>query len=89
VSTSARISLFAFIYVGLFVGAMASITGGVMDIAAAVSAPVILCAEALVLGMIYATTFHGEAHEEPHEVQAPKLDIYSHGKHQIKAQHKV
>lgn len=88
-NTATRLAIFAFVYVVLFVGAMASITGGVMDIAAGASVPVILSAEALVLGMIYMTMFHSEAHAEPKEFPSPKLDTYTQAKHNLKEKHKV
>jgi hypothetical protein len=77
VNTTTRVAVFAFLYVALFVGAMASIANGVFDSAFWASVPVIMTAEALVLGMIYMTTFHGEAHDEPRGFSAPKLASYS------------
>lgn len=88
-SITTRLAIFGFVFVVLFVGAMASITGGVLDIAAAASVPVIVSAEAMVLGMIYMTTFHSEAHAEPKEIQSPKLDTYSHVKQRLQEQQKV
>lgn len=71
--TTGRIVLFTMLYIGLFVAAMATITGGVIDVAAWSSAPVILTADGLILGMIYMTTFHGEGEEHAATFQAPKL----------------
>jgi len=64
--------VFAGMFLGVFVAAMWVITGGVMDIAAAVSAPVILTAEAIVFGMIYATTYHSDNHEHLPTMDAVK-----------------
>jgi hypothetical protein len=75
-NTTMRIALFGFIYVALFVGAMATITNGVLDIAAWASMPVILTAEVLVLGMIYMTTFHGEGPEQQKAFHAGKQTAY-------------
>jgi hypothetical protein len=77
VDTKTRVGVFALVYLALFAGAMASISNGVFDSAFWASVPVILTAEVLVLGMIYMTTFHGEAHEEPHGFSGPKLTSYS------------
>jgi hypothetical protein len=71
--TTGRFVLFTMLYIALFVGAMATITGGVIDVAAWSSAPVILTADGLILGMIYMTTFHGEGEEHDATFQAPKL----------------
>ena len=64
--------VFAGMFLGVFVAAMWVITGGVMDIAAAVSAPVILTATAIVFAMLYATTYHSDNHENPPTVDVMK-----------------
>jgi|GEM_PF-4623095 len=83
-----RIAIFAFVYVVMFVISMQAITDGVIDIVAWASAPIILGANALALGMVYLATFHGEAHEEPQTFQSPKL-AYVPIKQQVQESQKV
>jgi hypothetical protein len=75
-STTMRIAIFGFMYVAMFLGVMAIISNGVLDIAAWASMPVILSAEVLVLGMIYMTTFHGEGPEQHKAFHSGKLTAY-------------
>jgi hypothetical protein len=75
-STTRRVAVFAFMYVAVFLGAMAAITGGVVDVAGLVSIPVIMSADAMVLGMIYLATFHGEDPEQHEHLKIPKLTSY-------------
>ncbi len=51
---------FVILAVIFFFGFMKLILGGVMDMVALASFPVILSAEAIVFGMLYATIFHSE-----------------------------
>lgn len=55
--------IFAIVYVIGFVAAIDVINAWQWDIVMLASVPVILSAEALVLGMLYATIFHGELEE--------------------------
>ena len=70
---SHRLKFFAALYVAIFVGAMGVCTNWAMGITTYASIPVILSAEAIVLGMLYATFFHDAEHAE-HEaaVVAPR-----------------
>jgi hypothetical protein len=63
---------FAVAYLGVFVLAMWVTTGFSMDIVTAASAPIVLTAEAIVFGMIYATTFFDANHEHPTHIEAIK-----------------
>ncbi len=54
---------FVILAVIFFFGFMKLILGGVMDMVALSSIPVILSAEAIVFGMLYATIFHSESEE--------------------------
>lgn len=76
--TTTRFAVFAALYVVIFIGFMAVITGGVIDIAAWVSAPVILTAEGLVLSMIYMSAYHSEGEEHAarsHGLHLTNLDV--------------
>ena len=53
----------AAVYLVVLAVAMLVVSGGVIDIAAAASLPVIATAQAIVFAMLYATTFHGEGPE--------------------------
>ena len=69
-----RHKFFAVLFVATFVGAMWVCTNWVVDITTYASIPVILFAETIVLGMLYATFFHGEPEHAKHEapVVAPR-----------------
>ncbi len=70
--------VFAVLFVGLFIGGMQVINGWKMDMVTWSSIPVILSAEGLVLGMMYATIYHGMEHEEvavkPAQQLKPRAD---------------
>ena len=61
--------VFGAIAVVVFFGVMYLISNGVVDLAVLSSIPIILCAETIVLGMLYATIFHSE----PEEITATLL----------------
>ncbi len=72
-STACRRVSFGFMYTAIFFGTMWVCTDGALDIAAAASVPIILCAETIVLTMFYMTTFHGEQHETARAIAIPSL----------------
>ena len=55
---STGIVTFGALAVIIFFGFIYLILGGVLDMVALASIPVVLCAEAIVLGMFYATIYH-------------------------------
>ena len=70
-----RHKFFAALFVSIFFGAMWVCTNWVMDITTYASIPVIMCAETIILGMFYATIFHGAPADAQHEaVGAPRRD---------------
>jgi hypothetical protein len=75
-STNGRLAIFGALYVAIFIAAMAAISGGVLDVAAWVSVPVIMSSEFLVLGMIYLNAFHSEAPETSQKLIIPKVASY-------------
>ena len=75
-STNGRLTVFGTLYIIIFIAAMAAISGGVLDVAALVSIPVIMSSELLILGMIYLNAFHSNAAEEPPKFEIPKVGSY-------------
>ena len=65
---STRHKVFAALYVILFTSVIWICTGWSMDIITYASIPIIVCAESIVLGMVYMTVFHGEATPAEHAV---------------------
>ena len=57
-------AIFAVLYVVCFIGGIEVVNGWKLDMVTMSSIPVLLGAEALVFGMLYATIYHGEVHEE-------------------------
>ena len=60
---STGIATFGALAVIIFFGFIYLILGGVLDMVALASIPVILCAEVIVLGMFYATVYHSKAEQ--------------------------